>query len=334
MTGSERTYTGGLARGAGSHSERDRLRLVTSLGLLDRIGDPVLTALVRLAQQITGASAAAVHVFDADHQRRIAAVGAPLADHPAKDSMCRVVIESGARLITTDATREDRLSYSTFTTDPTAPVRFYASLPLTMGGRVTVGTLCAFDPEPRRLSEDQIGRLQDIAFLVQAHLEAQPVADDVRDEARLDPLTGAVNRVIFSDRLTHALNRARRRGARVLVSMVDLDDFTALNESHGHTTGEEILRRVAIELTRCVRSEDTVGRLGGDEFGVVAEVASTGVDALLERLDRARDGIAPACRLSIGTVIAEPQDTAATVLARAEAELYANKRARKRAQMR
>ena len=79
-----------------------RLKAVVELGVLDRLGDPVLTGLARLARSITGASAAAVHVFDDSYQRRIAAVGAPLVDYPAEGSICRRVVLTGTRIITSN----------------------------------------------------------------------------------------------------------------------------------------------------------------------------------------------------------------------------------------
>ena len=167
-----------------------RLDALSSIGVLDRIGDPVLTALTRLAQNVTGASSAAVHIFDGEYQRRVAAAGAPLGEHPAEDSMCRMVVTSGTRLITSDATTEEAFSYSSYVKDQMTPVRFFASLPLTVNGGVAVGTLCAFDTESHELSDDQVARLQDIAELARAHLELMRIASDLGEVATLDPLTG------------------------------------------------------------------------------------------------------------------------------------------------
>src|ERR1700743_1278862 len=104
-----------------------RLSTVADLRLLARIGDPVLPGRTRLARTITGASGAAVHIFDAHYQRRIAAAGVPLLDHPEGDSMCRIAVLSGTRVITRDATDDSRFAYSSFVQAAT-PVRFYASL--------------------------------------------------------------------------------------------------------------------------------------------------------------------------------------------------------------
>ena len=311
------------------HSRRRRA-VIEELGLLDRLGDPVLTALTRLAQSITGASSAAVHIFDDEYQHRVAGAGAPLGEHPAQDSMCRLVVAGESRIVTHDATTDSRFEYSSFVRDPVAPVRFYASLPLRSGGGVVVGTLCAFDTEARRVSEDQLARLEDIAQLACSHLELMRIAAELGRAASLDPLTGAVNRVIFDDRLAQALARRRRRGTPVVAAVIDLDDFKEINDTHGHGSGDAALQWVARRLHEQVRSEDTVGRLGGDEFGVVAEVADRDFTRLLEKLHSVADGFEPGLRISVGAVIADDHDNVESLLQRADQAMYANKLERKR----
>jgi diguanylate cyclase (GGDEF)-like protein len=313
-----------------SETQIRRLAAVDELGLLDRFGDPVLTALTRLAQSITGAASAAVHVFDAQFQHCIAGAGVPLVEHPAPDSMCRLVVESEARIVTRDATADVRFEYSSFVKDPDAPVRFYASLPLRSGDGAVVGTLCAFDSEVRELNAEQVARLEDIAQLACSHLELMRIATELGRAATLDPLTGAVNRVIFDDRLAQALARRRRRGTPVIVALIDLDDFKAINDTHGHGIGDAALQWVARRLRELVRSEDTVGRLGGDEFAVVAEVADRDFGRLLKKLHQAAEGFEPTLTVSVGAVVADDHDDVEALLQRADQAMYADKLHRKR----
>jgi diguanylate cyclase (GGDEF)-like protein len=304
-----------------------RLSTVADLRLLERIGDPVLTGLTRLARTLTGASGAAVHIFDAGYQRRIAAAGVPLLDHPEGDSMCRIAVLNGTRVITRDATEDGRFDYSSFVKAAT-PVRFYASVPLRVGGDVAVGTLCAFDTEPHELSDEQISRLEDIAEIARAHLELVKVAGDLGHAASLDPLTGTVNRVIFDDRLALALARRRRHGTTVLVAVIDLDNFKALNDTFGHSCGDDALQWIATRLLAAVRREDTIGRLGGDEFGLIAEVTESGFETLLEHVRDAPRGFEPEFSLSVGAVLVEDDDDVESVLQRADDAMYAVKRAK------
>lgn len=84
-----------------------------------------------------------------------------------------------------------------------------------------------------------------------------------------DPLTDLPNRLLFMDRAAIAFAHARRAGTNVAVAFLDLDRFKFVNDSYGHHVGDEVLRSVAARLRECLREEDTVARIGGDEFTVV-----------------------------------------------------------------
>ncbi len=97
--------------------------------------------------------------------------------------------------------------------------------------------------------------------------------------ARYDPLTGLINRFLFSDRLESAIARARRDESLVALMFLDLDDFKAVNDHYGHATGDALLKQVAKRIVSSVRETDSVGRLGGDEFTVILESGSRLEDA-------------------------------------------------------
>jgi diguanylate cyclase (GGDEF)-like protein/PAS domain S-box-containing protein len=88
----------------------------------------------------------------------------------------------------------------------------------------------------------------------------------MQHRATHDLLTGLPNRALFLDRLANAIRRAERYGTRLAVMFVDLDKFKAINDTLGHSAGDQLLRIVASQLRLCVRESDTVARLGGDEF--------------------------------------------------------------------
>ena len=98
--------------------------------------------------------------------------------------------------------------------------------------------------------------------------ERQKLEAELKRQALHDPLTGLANRVLFADRLEHAL--ARRREL-VAVLYLDLDDFKIVNDTLGHEAGDQVLARTAERLRSAVRPQDTVARLGGDEFAILLE---------------------------------------------------------------
>ncbi|MFO7543623.1 MAG: EAL domain-containing protein [Thiobacillus sp.] len=87
--------------------------------------------------------------------------------------------------------------------------------------------------------------------------------------AYYDPLTTLPNRVLFQDRLTHAISQCRRDEEKLALILVDLDNFKTVNDTLGHATGDEMLKEVARRLLSRVRESDTVARLGGDEFALI-----------------------------------------------------------------
>ncbi len=107
----------------------------------------------------------------------------------------------------------------------------------------------------------------------------------LKDLAFHDQLTTLPNRMLFWDRLRMEARRADRDGTKVCVFMVDLDDFKAVNDDHGHAAGDRLLAEAAARMAAAVRRSDTVARLGGDEFAVIAPVeADAGIDEVAERL--------------------------------------------------
>ncbi|HPH02069.1 MAG TPA: GGDEF domain-containing protein [Spirochaetota bacterium] len=93
----------------------------------------------------------------------------------------------------------------------------------------------------------------------------------LREMATHDSLTELPNRLLFQDRLSHAIDRAKRSGNSVALLFLDLDGFKEVNDTCGHAAGDKLLVLMARRLLDTVRDNDTVARLGGDEFAVILE---------------------------------------------------------------
>ncbi|MCX4025384.1 bifunctional diguanylate cyclase/phosphodiesterase [Endozoicomonas sp. SM1973] len=86
-----------------------------------------------------------------------------------------------------------------------------------------------------------------------------------------DPLTGLANRALFQDRLAQGVIRARRRKRKVALLVINLSRFKVINDTLGHAAGDDLLKKVALRLGQAVREEDTIARLGSDEFAIILE---------------------------------------------------------------
>nr|CRH08200.1 Conserved protein of unknown function. Containing diguanylate cyclase (GGDEF) domain [Candidatus Magnetococcus massalia] len=93
--------------------------------------------------------------------------------------------------------------------------------------------------------------------------------EEIRRQARLDPLTGLGNRSYFTNRCLEHFELARREKKLLALCYLDLDRFKPVNDNHGHATGDKLLQQVSAILKRCSRKTDVVVRLGGDEFGIL-----------------------------------------------------------------
>lgn len=105
-------------------------------------------------------------------------------------------------------------------------------------------------------------------------------------QALHDPLTGLPNRTLFIERIGHAILQAQRSKTRLAVALIDLDRFKEVNDSLGHSAGDQLLIRVGERMSDAIRASDTVARLGGDEFGLLLPELAGAHDVLpvLERL--------------------------------------------------
>ncbi|MFB6264837.1 MAG: EAL domain-containing protein [Bradymonadaceae bacterium] len=145
----------------------------------------------------------------------------------------------------------------------------------------------AHDPDERTLLD---GVANDLAFVTHT-LVRETDEDHVAEQALRDWLTGLPNRTLFRSRLDHVISRSERRDRSFALLFIDLDGLKDVNDSLGHAAGDRLLVQFANRLESTFREEDTVARVGGDEFTVLLEDLEPGstVDGYLERLEEKID---------------------------------------------
>ena len=166
--------------------------------------------------------------------------------------------------------------------------------------------------------------------LQEALARSQETEQQLAHQALHDALTGLPNRVLFLDRVEHALDRNRRRDSSVAVLFIDLDNFKGVNDTFGHAAGDDLLRGTAMRLKPLLRTSDTCARLGGDEFAIVLEdvdsvdtarlVAERVLGAL--RTTFSVDSREVFVGASVGIAVAHVTETAAEVVRNADLAMY------------
>ena len=136
--------------------------------------------------------------------------------------------------------------------------------------RATRRSVSCACPRPRCSRRTSSRFSQAIANVLADAIKRLHAEEDVRHQALHDALTGLPNRALFSDRLEQAIAAARRDPAPFSVLMIDLNRFKEINDTLGHSIGDQVLREIGPRLTPLLRPGDTLARLGGDEFMVLA----------------------------------------------------------------
>ena len=193
-------------------------------------------------------------------------------------------------------------------------------------------------PAPRNVPSELVVLLGEIERLNAALRAEQAKVKALQESADTDALTGLFNRRGFDRELKRSVSYVKRYWTRAALAYVDLDRFKPINDRYGHAAGDAVLRAVAATLARNVRASDTVGRLGGDEFGVIlwnlgeadAAKKARALEAAIAELRIAWEGEALSVSASIGFAMIGPSDELADTLAAADRAMYARKAGRRR----
>jgi len=206
-----------------------------------------------------------------------------------------------------------------------------AYLPLIAKGRA-IGCLIVASRQPHAYNKKHTMFLERLASQIAMPIENSRVYAEVEEKARIDELTGLLNRRSLNEVISSEINRHSRCGSVFSLIILDLDSFKAFNDSHGHLAGDKLLREIGSIVKSAIRSSDQAFRYGGDEFAIL--LPDTPIDATNQVAERVRkqvaskmmDGYTPVTT-SLG-LASWPADGigANEVIAAADAALYYAKR--------
>ncbi|MEA2453433.1 MAG: hypothetical protein QOG04_2143, partial [Actinomycetota bacterium] len=166
--------------------------------------------------------------------------------------------------------------------------RNVAVFPMTAEGK-PVGVIAVEHPgRTGRIERRVVDMVQQFASHAALALETRSLYQLVQKQAETDALTGIPNRRTFESTLEREMSRAARSGEQVTLAMFDIDHFKSLNDTYGHQTGDDVLKKVASALAITCRDFDTPARYGGEEFAVILPSCSSKESLMVaERLRQA-----------------------------------------------
>ncbi len=306
--------------------------------------DEVLDSLARLVEsQLTG-MAASILLLEEDgvHMRHGAAPSLPEAYVQALDGVaagpkvgsCGTAVHRGEPVIVTDISADPLWEDYRSLADAYGFRACWSTPILSHRGKV-MGTFALYAKEVRKPAAIETQMIDIATRIAGIAIERKHTEDSIRHMALHDALTGLPNRVLLDERIQQALLHSARDGRGVAVVFIDLDQFKLINDSLGHSAGDELLKAVADRMVQSVRNIDTVARLGGDEFVIVLFDAPDNMEGIAHTLQRIQSVVAQplqigaqklqvTCSMGVATYPENGTDIE-TLLMNADAAMYSAK---------
>ena len=263
-----------------SEQEKLRLRDLHDYAILDTPPEESFDRITRLAKMTLQTPMAVVSLVAANRQWFKSKIGVSACETTRGISFCTHTIQLNEPMIIRDALQDSRFATSPLVLgDP--HIRFYIGSPLNTPAGYNIGALCAMDTVPRDPSDDQVKLLQDLGRLVIDELE-------LRKLACLDPLTGALTKRGLEMAISRMIAKSDNAAASIV--MMDVDHFKQVNDTHGHGAGDRVLQSAVEACRACVRPQDIVARVGGEEFAII--LPGSGLSEGLKTAERMRKAIA------------------------------------------
>lgn len=293
--------------------------------------------LVSHARRAMAATACAVILTDDAGATTLTAGENPLALLAADSALRDEVLPlRAAGIVTVDSLDDARARFPGFVDEMiSARIEAFSMVPITGAGGI-LGSLLSFFGRARDLTAEDLDLQITLGRVAAQVLERFRLQEELRALALHDQLTGLANRRLLREHLIQGMAAASRRNTPIAMLLLDLDGFKSVNDERGHQQGDAVLKWVAREVSTAVRTDDVVGRFGGDEFVVICHDADeTVARAVAERMrgavsgypERLPDGAS--LTASVGIAICEPERTTERpedFFAVADAALYRSKR--------
>jgi diguanylate cyclase (GGDEF)-like protein len=242
-------------------NEKQRLKDLRSLNVLDTSPEERFDRLTRMAKRVFGVEIALVSLVDENRQWFKSKLGLDASETGRDISFCGHAILGNEIFLIEDTLKDERFHDNPLVTGP-PNIRFYAGAPLRYMNGNKLGTLCLIDSQPRTLNDDDMDVLRDLAEMAESELNAIQLAT-------IDDLTKISNRRGFVALAQNSLSLCVRQGAPVSLVFFDLDKFKPINDNFGHAEGDRVLVTFAGLMRKTFRESDVFARIGGDEFVVL-----------------------------------------------------------------
>ncbi|GIQ77825.1 sensor domain-containing diguanylate cyclase [Bradyrhizobium sp. RD5-C2] len=306
--------------------ETQRLDVLAELDILDTPRELAFDRLTGLCRKIFRVPMSTLTLIDGHRQWFKASEGMADRETARGPALCNFAIAQDHPLIIPDTERDPRLADNIFVRGKPF-IRFYAGAQLKISGAI-VGTLCAMDTRPREFDADAVSMLTDLAAIAVDEMM-------LRNLSMQDGLTGCSSRRAFRGEGERLTALAARHLSPLACAVLDVDHFKQVNDTYGHAVGDMVLAAVT-DAARCaLRSSDVIGRLGGEEFGIL--LPHTPLDQAMGVLEKVRAAVAatrietPAGTIrvtcSLGGAVLSPGNCFDDMLRNADLAMYGAKQA-------
>jgi len=275
-------------------NESERLASVKRMQILNTPEEESFDRIARLTQKIFDVPVVFISIVGEDYNWIKSKVGLEITSGPRDVSICNHIVYGGEIVVVEDASKDERFFDNDLVIHQ-MNIRFYAGRPLRNTEGYIVGTLCIVDSMPRKFSQDEVDTLDALGHWVESVFEARGLSkamdsllvelDDVRRDSMMDSLLRIWNRGAIESILRRESDLAQRQKSHLSVLMADIDFFKKINDVHGHPAGDAALHTVVKTLRHQLRSYDSIGRYGGEEFMIILpNTARSDATRLAERL--------------------------------------------------